>query len=273
MRNLIRSQYPVRRCALPIIKRHETLPPAAVLGIHGFGGYPGELALPARHLHEAGFDVLVPRLPGHGTSQRDFDGTDRFDWVGAACDWLADALKQYKQVHLLGHSMGGAIACLLAASFSVGRTVLMAPALDFSSRWFDFVGPLSWVRPKIKVEWQPDESFTFFDDRDDDDDAFLGREYWSTLNMRKIAQLKKISGQARKALPNINTDILVLTGGKDPTVPVHVAQLVSRRSPGRVVCEHMREGGHLLPYDPDDQTRQKVMELTVQFLVDAGRRQ
>jgi esterase/lipase len=146
----------------------------------------------------------------------------------------------------------------------------MAPALEFSSSWINVVGLLSWIRPRIKVDWQPDESVTFFDDRDDDDDAFLGREYWSTLNVRKIAQLKKISEQARKALPSINTDMLVLTGGKDPTVSVHVAQLVSRYSTGRVVCEHMAEGGHLLPYDPDEQTRQKVMELTVAFLVNAG---
>ena len=272
MRELIRSQDPVRRCALPIMRRHEEPVSEAVFCIHGFGGYPGELALPAHYLYEAGFDVLVPRLPGHGTSQRDFERTDRFDWVGAACDGLANALKHYEHVHLLGHSMGGAIVCLLAASFPVGHTVLLAPALEFSTKWFNAVGLLSLIRPKIKVEWQPDENITFFDDRDADDDEFLGREYWSTLNVRKIAQLKKITRQARTALSKVTTDMLVFTGGKDPTVPRSAGELVSRLSHGRVVCEHMPNGGHLLPYDPDERTRTRVMELTVEFLVDTVQR-
>jgi carboxylesterase len=109
------------------MRRHEKPVSQAVLCIHGFGGYPGELALPARYLYEAGFDVPVPRLPGHGTSQKDFDRTDRFDWVGAACDGLADALKRYEHVHLLGHSMGGGQSCACSQLLSLSDELFFSP--------------------------------------------------------------------------------------------------------------------------------------------------
>jgi len=66
--NLIR----VRRCARPI--EHLEGNRRVVLSIHGYTGYPGELAFIGRELAAAGWDVRIPRLTGHGTSGSDFAG-------------------------------------------------------------------------------------------------------------------------------------------------------------------------------------------------------
>ena len=85
------------------------------LFIHGYRGIPGELVRPAIDLYEAGFDVFVPRLPGHGTSWQDFTRTRSRDWMGLAENALKDLSRRYDKVHLLGHSMGTAMAAILSA--------------------------------------------------------------------------------------------------------------------------------------------------------------
>ncbi len=62
------------------------------------------------------FDVVALDLPGHGASDHRAPGYDYFffDWIHDALDAL-DALG-WSRAHLLGHSMGAAIATLLAAA-------------------------------------------------------------------------------------------------------------------------------------------------------------
>ena len=63
-----------------------------------------------------GFDVVALDLPGHGASAHRLPGYDYVfaDWIHDVLDVL-DAL-QWPRAHLLGHSMGGAIATVVAAS-------------------------------------------------------------------------------------------------------------------------------------------------------------
>lgn len=94
---------------------HNDSPNECWLFLHGYRGIPGELVRPAIDLYEAGFDVFVPRLPGHGTSWQDFTRTRSRDWMGLAENALKDLSRRYDKVHLLGHSMGTAMAAILSA--------------------------------------------------------------------------------------------------------------------------------------------------------------
>ena len=64
----------------------------------------------------SGFDLAALDLPGHGASAHRLPGYDYVfvDWIHDVLDAL-DALG-WKQANLLGHSMGGAIATVVAAS-------------------------------------------------------------------------------------------------------------------------------------------------------------
>ena len=115
----------VRRCALPITLYGKDSGDAgggrkAVLGLHGFAGYPGELSLPSAVLHKAGYTVFVPRIPGHGTNGEDFNTTTHHDWIRRAVDAYEDLKAVYDQVYVMGHSMGGILALLLAQHYLPG---------------------------------------------------------------------------------------------------------------------------------------------------------
>ena len=101
---------------------------AAVLLLHGFTGIPRELSIVGASLVDAGYAVLAPRYPGHGTNRADFMATSAEDWVRRAIDSYLDLRAEYDTVHVLGHSMGGLIATIVAVTFNSPRLVLLAPA-------------------------------------------------------------------------------------------------------------------------------------------------
>lgn len=261
----------VRRCARPIRMTAAvdgSASSTAVLGLHGYGGYPGELALPAQLLHQAGCSVCVPRLPGHGTTQQDFDRTTRHDWVSAAVESYLDLSAVYEHVYVMGHSMGALLAVLLSAVFPVERIVLMAPALEMRSRYMSLVPVLRLLRRSIPIDWNPDPSVEFFDDRDPDDDTVLGKEYWSSLNLKQINELFKLRKEATRLLSKVCADTLVLTGGKDPTVPEHVGAMIAAKTRGPVRHVHLPEASHLIPYDPNAAERTKAMNEILSLFVE-----
>ena len=42
---------------------------------------------------------------------------------------------------------------------------------------------------KKKIGWQADKRYKFFDERDEDDDQYLGSEYWSILHTKQLYNL------------------------------------------------------------------------------------
>lgn len=92
--------------------------PDGALVLHGFTGNPVSMRGIADALAGAGFAVELPLLPGHGTSVDDMLVTTWADWSGAAEQALADlqARTPDGKVVVVGLSMGGALACWLAAN-------------------------------------------------------------------------------------------------------------------------------------------------------------
>lgn len=81
-----------------------------VLVVHGFTGSPASMRGVADALVAAGFDVELPRLPGHGTTVEDMLTTTWHDWsaeVDRAWRLLADRVER---VAVVGQSMGATLA-------------------------------------------------------------------------------------------------------------------------------------------------------------------
>ena len=112
-----------------------------ILLLHGFGDTPQTLGLLARHLHACGFDVKAPLLPGHGRSVPAFMASRRADWLACARQELAAIRANHRSVSIVGLSMGGAIAAILAAEVKdITALVLLAPYLDMPVTASDCVG-------------------------------------------------------------------------------------------------------------------------------------
>jgi carboxylesterase len=84
----------------------------AVLLLHGYNGYVPDLVYCAERLHQKGFTVLIPRLPGHGTNASDFQQSGWKDWLRRSCDSFFDLKSAHRKVHVLGFSMGGMLALI-----------------------------------------------------------------------------------------------------------------------------------------------------------------
>lgn len=87
---------------------------AKILALHGWLDNAASFVPLLPHLQD--FDVVALDLPGHGASGHRLPGYDYVfvDWIHDVLDVL-DALG-WSRAHLLGHSMGGAIATMVAAS-------------------------------------------------------------------------------------------------------------------------------------------------------------
>ncbi len=85
-----------------------------VLLVHGFTADAGEVAGVLDPLAELGWHAVAPDLRGHGRSDRPADaGAYSFELLAADVLALADTLG-WSRFALVGHSMGGAIAQLIA---------------------------------------------------------------------------------------------------------------------------------------------------------------
>jgi carboxylesterase len=105
--------------------------PAAVLVLHGFTGSPHSMRPMAEALAGAGFTVELPLLPGHGTSVADMMQTGWEDWSGAAERAYLELAGRADRVVVAGLSMGGTLACWLAARHSeIAGLVCVNPAVE-----------------------------------------------------------------------------------------------------------------------------------------------
>lgn len=91
--------------------------PVGVLVVHGFTGTTQSVRPWAEGIAEQGRTVIVPRLPGHGTSVDDLQGTTAADWVGEAEMALRGLGERCDRIFVCGLSMGGTITLDLAARF------------------------------------------------------------------------------------------------------------------------------------------------------------
>lgn len=103
---------------------------AAVLVLHGFGDTPQSVRRLADHLHRDGWTVRAPLLPGHGRSLRVFSRSRAEEWRRFVLEEYDRLRASHGRVAVIGQSMGGALAVILAAERrDVAALVLLSPYL------------------------------------------------------------------------------------------------------------------------------------------------
>lgn len=105
----------------------------ALLLLHGFSSSPAvyRYLIPQLTNYNA---IVCPVLPGHGQSIEAFTQSKACDWIAKAEACCAELCEQYKQVDVLGLSLGGLLACKLSQRFKLHHLYLLAPALKLNMR-------------------------------------------------------------------------------------------------------------------------------------------
>jgi carboxylesterase len=227
---------------------------AAALLIHGFASTPRETEGLGEALHAAGLTVSIPRLPGHGTNGADFLKTGWRDWLRRCVDEYLELGARYDPLSLVGFSMGGLLAILLAARFPVKSLALLAPPVRTHDPRLPFTPLVGLLvrRARREIVEEPPA---------DPEEALLMREYRGYRYPAQTAGILTLRRLARRALPLVSADTLTIVARHDAYVPVSVIDLIEGKIAARSKRHLVLEGGHrsLLEGSGEEQVRDEVV--------------
>lgn len=176
----------------------------AVLCLHGFTATTVEVRKMAAFLTSIGYTTYGPLLPGHGTDIEDMLKARWQDWVKTVEESYSMLKNDYKQVFVLGESMGALLALYLCEQHpEIPGTLLFAPALRIRK----FILPkLLW--PFVKYKFK---NYS----KDGDDMPWQG---YDVIPMRPAASLYDFQQIVKKKLSKVTAPVLIFQGKLDTTI-------------------------------------------------------
>jgi pimeloyl-ACP methyl ester carboxylesterase len=230
---------------------------STLIFLHGAGGFPGWIAF--LETLSARFDVLAPEHPGFGNSENPALIRNVSDMAMYYLDFL-DALGA-KEVHLVGHSLGGWIAAELAVrnSTRLASLALIAPA---GIR-------VKGVPVGDNFIWSPEETVRNLYHDQSLAEQILARtptEEEAELALKNRFMAAKLGWEPRwfnpaleRWLHRLQVPTLVLWGENDKLLPSRYAALWGERVPD-VKIEVIPQCGHLPHIEKADLTARKISE-------------
>lgn len=217
----------------------------AVLLLHGAGDTPQTLRYLAAGLHSAGFHVVAPLLPGHGRRLADFANVNADELITAARSRYVELRNDRAWVGLIGVSMGGALAVLLAAeSPELPALGLVAPYLampariERAARWSSVWGALV---PVVRST----EGLSVLDPVERDRSLAYG--VFTASGLRALATIVR---RAHAALPKVQSPTLMLQSRQDNRISVlNGEQAFARLGAREKHLEWVAGAGHVITVD------------------------
>ena len=185
-----------------------------ILLVHGFTGSPASMRPWAHFLHEAGYTVRVPRLPGHGRQWQDLNQTRWQEWPAKAESELAELRKTCRKVFIFGLSMGGGTTLNVAGKHPVDGIVLVNPMIHIPGMLIKFATLISLIQPgRASVG---------------DDIKKPGITEWGydVLPTKGVVQLQKMLKATRKNLGSVKAPTLLFHSKDDHVLPVSNTEII-----------------------------------------------
>jgi carboxylesterase len=226
--------------------------PVGVFLSHGYTATTAEVRLLAKNLHEQGFTVSGPLLPGHGTQPGDLN---RVRWE----DWAAEGEKTYQtlknrseKVFVGGESMGALVALWLASEHpEIAGVLCYAPAIKLS------LSPLDTLKLYAGSLVLPEVGRASLDCSD------LWQGY-PGLPLKGALQLLEMQKAVRARLGQIDQPLLIFQGRKDTTVATEAGEiLLNGVRSVRKERIWLENSSHPVTLDAD---LDEVTRLTVEFI-------
>lgn len=140
---------------------HGEVRPTSVVLFHGLSASPTQFVRFAHDLYDRGHNVVVPRLPRHGHSDRFSDALARLtadDLRETARETFALAQGLGERVIVAGFSLGGLLALWTAQHEPVHRAVAISPFLGIAlvpNRWMETLSEMMLKLPNVFPWWDP----------------------------------------------------------------------------------------------------------------------
>ncbi len=216
--------------------------PTACLLVHGFTGTPKEMRGMGEFLAGQGHTVLGIRLAGHATSRADLVRTRWADWLASVEDGLQLLKNGYSQVYLIGLSMGGALALLGAARYTVTGVIAMSTPYSLAEDWrLPYLRLISHFMPDIQKgppDWQ-------------DPQVAHNHVSYPTYPTRSTAELVDLLAAMRAALPQMQVPALLMQSKTDTTIPSHsMTTIYAQLGSNQKEMLWIENSGHVITREP-----------------------
>ena len=227
--------------------------------LHGFGDTPQTLSLMARRLARSGYGVYAPLLPGHGRTVHAFRQSRADEWIDTARESMLRMRARYATVSVVGLSMGGALAVLLAAeSNAIASLVLIAPYLGMPAP-LRIAAATHWLWGRMAGEINSRNPRSIRDPIERERNLAYG-----TVTGRTLHELSRVVKRARSALPRVTAPTLLIMSREDPRVAPGVGEFAMKALGAREKKLVWTEGaGHIITVDYG---RERVFSETEKWL-------
>lgn len=229
----------------------------AALLIHGFIGSPSDFGRLPKLIHQAGYTVVVPLLPGHGTDPRHFSKTTPTELEDFVLNEYRKLKKQYKEVTLVGFSMGGALSVLTALNEKVDRLVLLAPYLRIAHQWY-YVLPAEWYNAMfvnvIPYTYRP-VAFKQINKKE----AIPNIVDYDYVSLRGADTAIKLGNKALKVAANLKQPTLIIHGLKDRATDYKFSEKLAKNLVKKTNCLFISlpNTNHMIMWDHDAEFAEK----------------
>lgn len=177
-----------------------------ILICHGFNGTPQSMAYIGECLAKAGFTVYAPLLKGHGTCAEDMETCSYQEWIQDIQDAYNTLKKTCSNIVVMGQSMGGALALLLAGRESCCGIITLNAALEVP--WYETFKHTS--TPRFILEGKPDIH-----------DPSAYEITYPSVPLKAVHQLLLLMQESRQNLHHVSCPVLICSSPDDHVVPAY----------------------------------------------------
>lgn len=187
--------------------------------LHGFTGSPGHMRYLGENLSKHGYTVFAPLLPGHGATLEAMRSSNWLMWLGEARRGYQRLKAECGAVTVIGLSMGGTLALILAEEYPVDSLVCLSAAIRLRARHTWAAPALALMRPYQRWEGEGPRP-----DRTD----FLHDYDWGYDGMpvAKVGDLRKLIRIAARNLFAVVAPALIIQPELDETVDPRSARII-----------------------------------------------
>lgn len=211
----------------------------ALLMLHGFTSTPAvfRVMIPLLSFYDA---IFCPTLPGHASSMNEFGKVSAKNWLAEVEKEGQMLSKEFKQVDVVGFSLGGLLASHLSYMIELNHLYLLAPAFDLyssPSRLIFLAKLFSWLGFKSlrcrSGDLHTHEHFEIA---------------YRTMSLNTVIELLKLIQDT--PLPNSNCSTDLFLGQYDQVVSSKRVE-ERFRSQRNVQIHWLSHSAHIIPLDGD----------------------
>ncbi len=234
-----------------------------ILLLHGWTSYPQEMRQLGSFLAGRGHTVLGARLPGHATQAADLNRLRWRDWLAGTDDGFSLLADACDQIVVMGQSLGGALALMLASERPVAGVVAMSTPFRVPPHSeLQFLRILRYPLPALSqaIRFIPKPAIHDYKDQQ----AYQEHLSYPVFPLRSVVEVDHLLSNLRERLPDIRVPVLLMHALEDRGVPPNNAERIfALLGSAEKELVWVENSGHVITVEP---ARRWVYQNAAEFI-------